>query len=127
MERLLEAYLEHLRIQGYSSSSASHARAVLPRLFDHLRREGVRDVRAAREADLVSFLAWTKECRTRSGELVTPWTVVGYLTCVRAFFAFLDFSMPDCIFAFRFFSCKSRSHFKHTDNAHASRPSPPSR
>ena len=90
MERLLGAYLEHLRIQGYSSSTAGQARTILPRLFDHLRREGVQDIRAAREGDLVSFLAWTKECRTRSGDLVTPWTVVGYLTCVRGFFAFLE-------------------------------------
>jgi hypothetical protein len=37
-----------------------------------------------------------------------------------AFFAFLDFSMPDCIFAFRFFSCKPHIQWdKHTDNARA--------
>jgi integrase/recombinase XerD len=89
-ERLLQAYLEHLRTSGYSRGLASHARAVLPWLFDHLRREGVRDVRAAREANLVSFLRRMKKWRSRSGDLVTPWTVFGYLTCVRAFFAFLE-------------------------------------
>lgn len=90
MERLLKAYLEHLRIHGYSISSSHHARTVIPRLFDHLTREGVSDVRAAREADLVSFLRRVRSQRTRSGEPVTPWTVLGYLTCVRAFFAFLE-------------------------------------
>jgi integrase/recombinase XerD len=89
-ERLLQAYLEHLRTSGYSRGMASHARAVLPRLFDHLRQEGVRDVRAAREASLVSFLRRMRKWRSRSGDLVTPWTVFGYLTCVRAFFAFLE-------------------------------------
>ncbi len=89
MERLLTAYLEHLRIQGYSISMSHHARSVLPRLFDHLKKEGVSELRAAREADLVSFLRRVRSWRTRSGEPVTPWTVMGYLTCVRAFFAFL--------------------------------------
>jgi site-specific recombinase XerD len=89
-ERLLAAYVEHLRVNGYSRSQAAHARTVLPRLFDHLRREGVRDVRAAREANLVSFLQRMKSWRSRSGELVMPWTVFGYLTSVRAFFAFLE-------------------------------------
>lgn len=91
MDGLLEAYLEHLRTHGYSRSAASHARTVLPRLFDHLRNEGVSDVRAAREADLASFLVRMKGWRSsKSGEPVSPWTVFGYLTCVRAFFAFLE-------------------------------------
>ena len=90
MERLLAAYLEHVRIQGYSRSVSHQARTALPRLFDHLREAGVRDVRAAREADLLSFLRRMRSRRTRSGELVTPWTVLGYLTSVRAFFAFLE-------------------------------------
>ena len=89
-ERLLQAYLDHLRVHGYSRSVASHARAVLPRLFDHLRGEGLGDPRAAREADLVSFLGRMRSWRTRSGEPVSPWTVFGYLTCVRSFFAFLE-------------------------------------
>jgi site-specific recombinase XerD len=91
VDGLLEAYLEHLRTHGYSRSAASHARTVLPRLFDHLRNEEVRDVRAAREADLASFLVRMKGWRSSgSGDLVSPWTVFGYLTCVRAFFAFLE-------------------------------------
>jgi integrase/recombinase XerD len=91
VDGLLEAYLEHLRTHGYSRSTASHARTVLPRLFDHLRNEGVSDVRTAREADLATFLVRMKGWRSsRSGEPVSPWTVFGYLTCVRAFFAFLE-------------------------------------
>jgi integrase/recombinase XerD len=91
VEGLLGPYLEHLRIHGYSRGTASHARTVLPRLFDHLRDEGVSDVRAACEADLASFLVRMKGWRSsRSGEPVSPWTVFGYLTCVRAFFAFLE-------------------------------------
>ena len=89
-ERLLQAYLEHLRIHGYSRSLASHARTVLPRLFDHLREEGLGDLRAARETDLPSFLRRMRSWRSRSGEPVSPWTVVGYFTSVRAFFAFLE-------------------------------------
>lgn len=91
MERLLAAYLEHLRVHGYSPATVLLARGILPRLFEHLRSEGVSDVRAAREADLVSFLKRTSERRSsRSGEPLTPWTVLGHLTCVRAFFAFLE-------------------------------------
>jgi integrase/recombinase XerD len=89
-ERLLQAYLDHLRVAGYSASPARHARTVLPRLFDHLRNEGLCDLRAAREADLVSFLVRMRSWRSRGGGRVTPWTVVGYFTCVRAFFAFLE-------------------------------------
>jgi site-specific recombinase XerD len=88
--RLVQAYLDHLRIHGYSRSVASHARTILPRLFDHLRTEGIRDLRAARERDLLSFLRRMRSWRSRSGEPVSPWTVVGYLTSVRAFFAFLE-------------------------------------
>jgi integrase/recombinase XerD len=88
--RLLAAYVEHLRVNGYSRSHAAHARTVLPRLLDHLRQEGVREVRAAREANLVSFLRRMKSWRSSSGEPVTPWTVFGYLTSVRAFYAFLE-------------------------------------
>jgi site-specific recombinase XerD len=91
MERLLAEYHEHLRVHGYSASSALHARGILPRLFDHLRSEGIDDVRAAREADLVSFLRSTSKRRSsRSGELLTAWTVFAHLTCVRAFFVFLE-------------------------------------
>jgi integrase/recombinase XerD len=91
MERLLATYLEHLRIRGYSLSSSHHARTVLPRLFDHLRSEGVDDVRAAREADLLSFIRRTSErLSARSGEPLTAWTVFAHLTCVRAFFVFLE-------------------------------------
>jgi site-specific recombinase XerD len=90
VDRLLQTYLEHLRVAGYSASTAGHARTVLPRLFDHLRSEGLGDPRAAREADLVSFLGRMRSWRTRSGEPVSPWTVFGYLTSVRCFFAFLE-------------------------------------
>jgi integrase/recombinase XerD len=88
--RLFQAYLDHLRVAGYSRSVAAHARTVLPRLFDHLRQEGVGDPRAARESDLASFLRRMRSWRSRSGEPVAPWTVFGYLACVRAFFAFLE-------------------------------------
>jgi site-specific recombinase XerD len=91
MERLLRAYLEHLRLHGYAISSSNHARTVLPRLFEHLRSEGIDDVRAAREADLLSFLRRISEQRSaRSGEPLTAWSVLAHLTCVRAFFAFLE-------------------------------------
>jgi integrase/recombinase XerD len=90
MERLLQAYLEHLRPAGYADSTAHRARTVLPRLIDHLRKEGVRDLRETREGNLVSFLRKVRSWRSRCGERVSPWTVVGYLDCVRAFFAFLD-------------------------------------
>ena len=90
MERLLQAYFEHLRVAGYSASTAGHARTVPPRLFDHLRSEGLSDPRAAREAHLVSFLGRMRSWRSRTGEPVSPWTVFGYLTCVRSFFAFLE-------------------------------------
>jgi integrase/recombinase XerD len=89
-ERLLQTYLDHLRVAGYADSTARRARTVFPRLVDHLRKEGVRDLRETREADVVSFLRRVRSWRSRSGDSVSPWTVVGYLTWVRAFFAFLE-------------------------------------
>ena len=86
---LLAAYLESLA--GYSESFRDRARLVLPRFFDHLREQRVRDVRAVTEAQLLAFvqdLAQTP--RKRGAEPLAPGTQALYLGAVQRFFAFLE-------------------------------------
>jgi site-specific recombinase XerD len=86
----LEAYVAHLVACGYSPSSIQHARKAVPQLLAHLEGRGVRDIRAASEADIASFVAQLRQRRTRAGELYSPWTVLEYVTSVRGFFAYLE-------------------------------------
>jgi integrase/recombinase XerD len=87
---LLAAYLEELG--GASRSLVQRAQLVLPRLLAHLRRQGVRDVRAAGEAHLVAFarhLATVQRKHGPEGATLSPGTQHCYLNAVRCFFAWL--------------------------------------
>ena len=90
---LLNAYLDELRARGVSLFLEQRARLVLPRLFAHLRDQGVREVRAVSEAHLIAFarhLAAVPKKRGPEGAKLSPGTQGCYLDSVRGFFAFLE-------------------------------------
>jgi len=86
---LLGAYLEDLHVRRYAAASGVRARHVLPRLFSHLRRQGVRDPRRVTESHLVSFARALKEPGA-NGRPLAAWSRSAYLAAVRSFFAFLE-------------------------------------
>jgi len=87
-DALLHRFLEELRARRYSASSIDKARA-LPRLFVHLREEGVRDLRAVNEAHLARYARRLEQHRTKKGEPLAAATRASMLSTVRRFFAFL--------------------------------------
>jgi site-specific recombinase XerD len=62
---------------------------VLPRLFSHLRENGVRRPRAVSEGDLVSFGLRLRRSPGRNGVGLALWSQRAYLGVVRGFFAAL--------------------------------------
>jgi integrase/recombinase XerD len=87
LEARLAAYLEELRARGASASLLERSRLVLPRLFEHLRRQGVRDVLSVRELHLVRFARHLAE--THGGATLSAASRSCYLHVVRGFFAWL--------------------------------------
>lgn len=85
----LAAYLEELRARRCSSSLERQASWCLGWLFSHLREEGVRDLREAREEHIVSFARVLRESTTPRGTPMSATTQSLYLQRVRSFFAFL--------------------------------------
>jgi integrase/recombinase XerD len=85
-EPVLRAYLRVRRAQGFTWPSTG---ASLHRLFRHLERAGVDDLRQVREAHLVSFVRRLQQSKGRAGERLSPWTVSNYVNSVRVFFAYL--------------------------------------
>jgi len=83
----LAAFLEELRAKRYSSSLERQSSWSLAWLFSHLREEGVRDLRDAREAHLVSFARVLRQAPR--GTPLSAATQSLYLQRVRSFFAFL--------------------------------------
>lgn len=88
-DALVLRFLEDLRARHYSRSSIDKASCELPRLFHHLREEGVRDVRAVSETHLVAYARRLERHRTKRGELLAAASRAGALVTVRRFFAFL--------------------------------------
>lgn len=86
---LLRRFLEDLGARRYSAATVVQAEAVLPRFFDHLRKERVFDVRAASEAHVVSFVRRLASTKNSRGSPLSPYTLETYLQCVRRFFRFL--------------------------------------
>ena len=89
-EAHLSAFLAQLQAHHYSASLLDQARRVLPRLFAHLRKNGVRDVRAVGEGELVSFARALAQTKTARGRLPTLQTQNNYRAIVRRFFAYLE-------------------------------------
>jgi integrase/recombinase XerD len=88
---LFRAYLDELRVSG-GDSLQERARHVLPRFFDQLREQRVRDVRAVTEEHLLAFarhLAGTLKKRDPKEPLGLG-TQALYLGAVQRFFAFLE-------------------------------------
>jgi integrase/recombinase XerD len=87
---LFRAYLDELRVSG-GGSLQERARLVLPRFFDQLREQRVRDVRAVTEAHLLAFARELAETpKKRRPEPLARSTQAVYLAAVQRFFAFLE-------------------------------------
>lgn len=86
---LLLAHLQDLRVRHYSQAVESHARLVLPRLFAHLERQGVRDVRAVREAHLLSYARSLLHYTTKYARPLSVSSRASFLFAVKRFFAYL--------------------------------------
>ena len=87
---LLGLYLEELRARRYSVSSIEKAAFELPRLFLHLKRQRVSDVRAVSEAHLAAYARHLERHKTPKGEPLAPASRASALSVVRRFFAFLE-------------------------------------
>lgn len=86
---LLRAFRARLA-RRYAPAYDAHARYVLPRLFEHVRRSGARDVRRVDESHLAAFF---RELASRPGTLnlaLSSSTLASYLGIVRTFFRFLE-------------------------------------
>ena len=77
-----ELFFEHLERRHLSSALKKRADHVLSRLFSHLRRRRVYDLRQANEADLVSF--------AKTLLYLKPWSQSAYLSLVKSFFQLLE-------------------------------------
>ena len=85
----LEAYLGELRSRRFSPSLIERAGQVLPRCLSHLRENGVRDLRAVSEVDLLGWARALARTKSRRGKCPSLATQVLYLAAVRRFFAWL--------------------------------------
>jgi len=86
---LLGLFLEERRALRYSAASLEKAGSVLPRLFAHLRKKRVGDVRAVSEAHLCAYARKLERTRTSKGEPLQPASRMAALSTIRRFFAFL--------------------------------------
>ena len=87
---LLDRYLEELRARRYSVSSLEKARLELPRLFFHLRSQGVWDLRAVGEEHLAAYARHLERHPAAKGQPLAPASRASALNVVRRFFAFLE-------------------------------------
>jgi len=84
----LRVYQGALRVRHASSSLEARAKSVLPRLFFHLREQGVRDLRTVKEEHLLGFVSKLRASPGRNGTLA-PWSLNAYTATLRSFFACL--------------------------------------
>jgi len=89
-EAHLNAFVAQLRAHHYSATLQDHAQRILPRLFAHLRENGVKDVRGATEAQLMSFVRVLAKTKTKRGKPPALQSVNSYVAIVRRFFAYLE-------------------------------------
>ena len=84
----LRVYQGAMRVRHASSSLEARAKSVLPRLFFHLREQGVRDLRTVKEEHLLGFVSKLRASPGRHGTLA-PWSLNAYTATLRSFFACL--------------------------------------
>ena len=89
-EAHLAAFLAQLCDHHYSTALRAQARRILPRLFSHLRENGISDVRAAGEEHLISFVRALAKEKTKRGAPPSPHSMNRYTSTVRRFFAYLE-------------------------------------
>jgi len=89
-EAALESYLKELRSAHYSSSLQDQARLVLPRLFSHLRENGLRDLRAVTPADLAAYARSLRSYTTKRGRPLAPASRIVFLSAIKRFFGNLS-------------------------------------
>jgi len=87
---LLRAFVDELRTHNYSKALQDSAERVLPRLFEHLAKHRVRDVRAATAEHLLDFAHQLTKAPTARGTEIASATLNSYLNMVRRFFAHLE-------------------------------------
>jgi len=90
LDEAFAAYLAALALRRCASSTIDSARQILPRLFEHLGREGIRDLRSVRESHIVGFGQLLSSLKSKAGEALAPGTRAHYLGVVKAFFRFLE-------------------------------------
>jgi integrase/recombinase XerD len=89
-EAHLTTFLAQLQAHRYSKALQYHAARILPRLFAHLRENGVKDVRGATEAQLTSFVRALAKTKTKRGKPPALQSMNSYIAIVRRFFAYLE-------------------------------------
>ena len=86
---LLALHVEDLRARRWSDTAQQRAQHVLPRLFLHLREEGVRDPRAVTEEHILRFARRLATEGIDGARLFALHTQAAYLGAVKRFFVFL--------------------------------------
>jgi integrase/recombinase XerD len=88
-EEALQALLDELRVRWYSKPLQKQARNVLLRFFSHLRENGIRDLRAVREEQVVAWARVLTESKSPQGGTYSLATQKSYLALVQRLFRFL--------------------------------------
>ena len=78
----VDLFFDHLARRHLAPALKQRADHVLPRLFSHLKKRRVHDLRQANEADLVSF--------AKTLLYLKPWSQAAYLSLVKCFFHLLE-------------------------------------
>jgi integrase/recombinase XerD len=86
---LLAEHVEDLRARRWSPTAQHRAQHILPRLFLHLREEGIRDPRGVSEEHLLRFTRKLATDRPDGAKTLALHTQAAYLGAVKRFFAFL--------------------------------------
>lgn len=86
----LKIHLDDIRSRRLSHAVERAARLTLPRFFDHLATQRVRDLRAVTEEHVFSFAASLKAATSKYGGLLAPASQAAMLSAVRRFFSCLE-------------------------------------
>jgi integrase/recombinase XerD len=86
----LRLYLRELRARRASASLGIRAKTVLPRLFSHLKEQGLTHPRSVAEEHLLEFVSALRSRPSERGRPFTLWSVNAYLSTIRGFFGVLE-------------------------------------